>query len=158
MKSKVIGNRFQKDFEDSIPSNLYYRRLRDMTFKFKKADNEGDYLVYSGNILVIFELKSTKSKSLPLSNIRMTQIWKMLNCVTKKNTFGGLLIDLRAKDECYFVFIDEFIYWYLFERTRQSLSYEWIVQHGYKVPRRIKRTRYKYDIQKLLEWLEVNVK
>lgn len=161
-KSKSIGNRFQQDFEKSIPNNLYYRRLRDVGSGsngrfFRRVDNEGDYIIFNGNILVIFELKSTNSKSLPLSNIRMGQIWKMLENVVKKNTFGGLLIELRKYNECYFIFVEDFIYWYLFERNRKSLPYSWIKKYGYKVPRQIKRVRYKYDVQKLLNWIEVSV-
>lgn len=156
--SKQVGNKFQDDFASSIPQELYYSRLKDMpSQKFKKVHNEGDYTVFSGKFMLVVECKTTKDTNLPLANIQMNQIWKMILAVTKLNTFGGLIVEFRKYDICYFVPIDDFIRWYLYERNnRSNLPLTWIKENGYKVAMKKKISRFRYGVKGLLDWVEVN--
>lgn len=153
LNSKKIGNKFQEDFEESIPENLYYTRYKDSPTQYKKVHNEGDYLVNAGKFICIVENKTTKGKSLPLGNIGMEQVWKMLCATCKLNTFGGFLINFRDLDETYFVFVTDFLYWYL-NRTSQSIPIEWVKNNGYRVSQKIRIKRFRYGVLGLLNYIE----
>lgn len=151
--AKKEGNKFQEDFEKSVPSELLCERYKDAPSRFKKVHNPSDYWINSGNFVLLVECKTTKNKSLPLANIGMEQVWKMIERAYKKNTFGGFAINFRSIEETYFVFLEDFIYWYLFIHDRESLSLSWIRQHGYRINSWKRRTRYRYDVVGLLEWV-----
>lgn len=153
--AKKLGNEFQEDFVKSISSNLYVHRYKDSPTRFKNVANEGDYLVNAGEFTVIFECKTTKDSNLPLKNIGMKQVWLMLEATCKLNTFGGLLINFRKYNETYFVFISDFVQWYL-NRTQNSLPLYWIREKGFKVAQKIKIKRYRYGVLGVLNWVENN--
>jgi penicillin-binding protein-related factor A (putative recombinase) len=156
-KSKKVGNDFQDDFAGSVPEYLLCERYRDAKTKFKMVVNPADYWINSGKFVLQVECKTTEdTSSLPLKNIGMEQVWKMLVSTTKLNTFGGFLINFRSINRTYFVFVSDFVNWYLLEKDRQSLSLEWIRNHGYKVSQQLKITRWKYGVEGLLQWVEEN--
>lgn len=153
--SKKIGNRFQDEIASSIPKNLFYKRLRDLpNGRFKHVDNEGDFIV-NANHLLILECKTTKETNFPIDNIRMGQLWKMINAVTKDNVVAGYIIEYRKLDVTYYIPVSEFVYWYL-TNSRSNLPISWVKEHGYKVARKLKITRHVYGIVGLLDWIEVN--
>lgn len=153
-KSKQEGTKFEHDFFSSVPNELYCERFKDAPTRYKKVTNPADYFVNAGNYLLLLECKTTKVKSLPLKNIRMDQIWKMLEATTKVNTFGGLLINFRAINQTYFVFVSDFVYWYLTNPSKASIPLEWVRQHGYKLAQKQKVTRWRYGVQGLLDWIK----
>ena len=152
-KSKIEGNRFQEDFFNSVPDHLYCDRYKDAPVKFKAVTNPADYFLNSGYYLLQVECKTTDDTSLPLKNVRMDQVWKMLCNTCKLNTFGGLLINFRRHDETYFVFISDFAYWYI-NRTSESLPLNWIKTHGYRLSQKQRVTRWRYGVQGLLNWIK----
>lgn len=150
---KKIGNVFQEDFISSVPDNVYFERYKDAPALYKKVSNPADYFIFSGKFMLLVECKTTKDGRLPIGNIGMEQVWKMLVATCKKNTYGGFAINFRTYEETYFVFIGEFIYSFL-KVGFKSLSLEWIRTHGYKISQKKKITRWKYGIEGLLEWVE----
>jgi len=74
-KSKTShGKVFEKEFLNSFPDNLFIQRVKDDTLKFKNVQNCCDFIAYNSPYLFLFELKSTKQKSLPFSNISKYQV------------------------------------------------------------------------------------
>ena len=150
---KKIGNKFQEDFFKSVPSNLYCERYKDAPTKFRAVNNPADFFLNTGYCLLQIECKTSKDNSFPLGNISMEQVWKMLCNTCKLNTHGGFLINFRKHNETYFVFVSDFIHWYL-NRDRASIPIDWLKDHGYKVSQKLLRTRWRYGIQGLLDWIK----
>lgn len=150
---KKIGNSFQEDFQESIPSYLYWERYKDSPVHFKHVDNVADHFIFEGNYMLLVECKTTQEKHLPLQNIRLNQIWKMMNACIKTNTCGGLLINFRSIGETYFIFVDDFVYWYLNCRA-SSISKSWIQEHGYQLSQVKKISRWRYGVKGLLRWVK----
>lgn len=153
---KKIGNRFQEDFVKSCPSNVYVERYRDGGGKFKNVHNPADYFIFNGTFMVLVECKTVKTSSFPVSNVGLHQLWKMLLHCSNKNVFGGYLINFRKYNKTYFILVEDYYYW-LIKRTRQSVPTHTLNRLGYQVSSQLKRTRYRYGIEGLLEWVgEVN--
>ncbi len=153
-KSKKVGNKFQEDFQKSVPENLYCDRYKDSPVRFRKVTNPADFFLNSGWYLLLIECKTTDDNHLPLKNIRMDQIWKMLVHTCKFNTFGGLLINFRKFNETYFVFVSDFVYWYLFHKTANALPLSWIKEHGYRLSQKKIVSRWRYGVAGLLHWIK----
>lgn len=154
-KSKILGNRFQEDFERSVPKEYLIQRYKDSPIHFKKVYNPADYEIFNGKFLTLIECKTTQELTFPIGNIGRSQLWKMLEIITKRNVFGGFLIEYREIHKCYFVLVEEYIKWFL-TRDRESLSMQWVITHGVEVPGRIIVKRYHWNIEFLLKWIEVN--
>lgn len=152
--AKSEGKKFEEDFESSVPSHILCERYKDSPIKFKKVHNPADFWINTGKLVLLVECKSTKSTSLPLKNIGMEQVWKMIERTSKLNTFGGFAINFRRLRKTYFVFLEDFLYWYLCVHDRESLSLEWISSHGYEIVSTKKIKRYKYGVSSLLKWVE----
>jgi penicillin-binding protein-related factor A (putative recombinase) len=153
-KSKLVGNRFQEDFANSVPSNILIERYKDAPTRFKRVDNPADFWVNAGYFVLLVECKSTMDTNLPLGNIRMNQVWKMLENTCKFRTFGGFVFNFRKYNQTYFVFIDDFMEWYLSRPTASSIPLSWIRAHGYKISQRQIVTRWRYGVQGLLDWVK----
>lgn len=108
-EQKVIKKDYGKYFEEvlansvqkQLPDNCYIR-LRDLPKAFLKGGFSGhkqdcDFLLFAKQHLFFLELKSTKHKSLPLSNIKEHQIESLLKQSTKENVEAGLLIEFRTE-------------------------------------------------------------
>jgi len=153
--SKKIGKKFEQDIEKSFPSMLCYERLKDSPNRYRKVHNPADYILFTGKLLLYLECKTVNSKRFPLKNITIQQYAKMLEKSVLVNTFGGYLIELRPIEECYFIPVSEMSKWLSLNLySEKSIPYEWIKEHGYKLGRQKKRTRYIYDIQALINYLE----
>lgn len=152
--AKNPGKKFEEDFESSVPENLLCERYKDSPIRFRKVHNPADFWINTGKLVLLVECKSTKSVSLPLNNIGMEQVWKMIERTCKLNTFGGFAINFRSLSKTYFVFLEDFLYWYLCEYDRESLSLEWVRTHGYEIPSARKIKRYRYGVASLLKWVE----
>lgn len=151
-KSSSVGHRFQEDFTKSVPNHLLVERYKDSPTRFKNVANPADFWINAGEFVLLVECKSTGDTALPLGNIRMDQVWKMLIGTSKTRTFGGFAINFRKYEKTYFVFVDDFVNWYL-HRTSSSLPLSWIRSHGYLLSGRKAITRYRYGVQGLLDWV-----
>lgn len=162
--AKDVGTDFQQDFAKSISDLLYYEKYRDATpsfgdgkNKFKKhLPNAGDFWINDGRFVLIVETKTTKENRLPYSNFQGTQLWKMIEAVTKHKTHGGVFVNFRSINETYFLLIEDLLYWFYFVRGNVksgSIPLNYIQSHGYLVASRLIRTRFKYGVLGVLHWV-----
>jgi len=70
------GKKFEQDFKNSVPSDVFFYRFRDGTASFEKNDNVrfqmyniADCEIFFNRTLFILELKSIADTSLSYSNI-----------------------------------------------------------------------------------------
>ncbi len=144
-RKKNEGKRFEEDFRNSIPPDIFYLRLKDDTAGFKGVNNPCDFILFKTPLLFLLELKSTKDLSLPFSKIRDNQIDKMGLAVTKKNVYGGFIVNFRQVEETYYLshsLVDE----YMKTANRKSIPIKWCREFGTLIPQQKKRVRYNYDI------------
>ena len=153
--SKVLGNRFQQDFVKSVSENVLVERYRDAPVTFRHVDNPADFWMFNGKFITLIECKTTQEYTFALSNIRRNQLMKLLQHITYKNVFGGFLIEYRSLEKCFYVAAENFTEWFL-QRDRESIPFNWIKEHGVEIPGTKLRTHFRWDINKLLEWIEVN--
>lgn len=152
--SKKIGNRFQEDFENSIPRQLAYERLKDAPAKYKKVHNPSDYILFTGKQLLYIECKTTNETRFPLANVSYEQFMKMIKQCDKFNTFGGYLIEFRKLNTCYFIEAGQFALWLIENPHSRSIPYGWIQNNCYKVARKLIVRRYRYGIPGVIALME----
>ncbi len=159
-----VGKQFETDFKNSMPSNVWCYRFRDGTaswgqnnsnIRFQQT-NICDFVVYSQKLFLL-ELKTTKGKSLPYSNIKSQrikqsklkqQIEMLEEAAEYTGIIPGLVINFRDLEETYFIHID-FITDHIDNEARRSFSRDWCVLYGYKIHQKKKISRYSYDLSTL---------
>ena len=100
--------------------------------------------------LYLIECKSTKGTSVPLSMIRNNQI-EGLQEASKHNLVAGILVNFRNENnDTFFILIDEFIDMMnsINKKTKKRKDLKSIDTTS--VERKKKRTRYTYNIEKLV--------
>lgn len=153
---KKLGNRFQEDFVKSVPKGILIERYKDSPTHYRKVDNPADYWTFNSKFIVLVECKTTNKITFPLSNISNEQIKKMLTrCTETRNVFGGFLIEYRELQKCFFIPVDTFIAWYI-TRDRESLPFVWVRDNGIEISGVKKRTRFRWNVQKIFDWMEEN--
>ncbi|NLE06919.1 MAG: hypothetical protein GX638_19235 [Crenarchaeota archaeon] len=156
------GGHFEKDFKDSIEDYMFYYRFRDGTANFGGASenvrfqqtNICDCMVYHKK-LYLFELKSHKGKSIPLTCIRDNQVDGLLNASRFDGIEAGLLLNFSDLDETYYMDILK-IRSYINTAERKSFPVAWCREEGIKVKQQKKIKHFRYDIATLL--IEINNK
>ena len=100
--------------------------------------------------LYLIECKSTKGTSVPLSMIRSNQI-KGLQEASKHNLVAGILVNFRNENnDTFFILIDEFIDM-MNSINKKSFNVKDLESIGAtRVESTKKRTRYTYNIEKLV--------
>ena len=100
--------------------------------------------------LYLIECKSTKGTSVPLSMIRSNQI-KGLQEASKHNLVAGILVNFRNENnDTFFILIDEFIDM-MNSINKKSFNINDLESIGAtRVESTKKRTRYTYNIEKLV--------
>lgn len=150
------GKRFEQNFKNSIPKDIFYYRFRDGSsswggnekVRFQQT-NICDCMLFNGKILFLLELKSTKGKSLPFSNIKEHQITDLLWASQFKNIICGFVVEFADIDECYFMNIKRFEE-FLKHTQRKSLPVDYCRNNGIKIGvRRIKINK-EFDIKEIL--------
>lgn len=104
-----------------------------ITEAYYKVASTTDYNgIYKG-MMIDFEAKETQSKTaFSLSNIHAHQIDHMVS-IQKHGGLAFLIIRFVTKDETFLLFIEDLVE-FVKMNSRQSLPYDWIVDHGHKVP------------------------
>ena len=97
----------------------------------------------------MLELKSTKGKSLPYSNIREHQINDLLWCDTFNNIISGLVIEFSNYNECYFIEISHFKE-FKESNNRKSLPIDFCKKKGIKIDVEKLKVNKKYNIEKFI--------
>ena len=150
------GKRFEMCWKNSIPKDIFYYRLRDGSSSWDKGSktrfqqtNICDCLIFDGDNLYTLELKSTKGKSLPFTNIKEHQITDLLWCSDFANIISGFVIEFADLDECYFIEISRFKRFY--DTTeRKSIPIDFCRENGLKIDVMKLKINRKFDVEKFL--------
>lgn len=147
------GHIFEQEFKKSVPERVYIKKLKVSGMNYKGNGNEGDYLLYSYPNLFIFELKSHKGKSIPFDKLRVNQIQGLDEIAnTIPGTITGFIFNFRDLEKTYYVRVNDIIE-YMLSGERKSFPIEWVEKIGIKIEHKKARTRYTYNILKLLSEL-----
>ncbi len=150
-----MGKRFEGDFKTSFIGieNVSCDRIQDSQGHYRGAYTISDFMVYKYPTLYYFELKATKGKRLSFDHIRPGQ-WTGL--LAKSAIYGvqaGIVVHYYSEDGCLGVYYYDIRH--LVELKRQgdkSVSIEDLT--GVELDYRLKRVRYKYDVERWLSVLE----
>lgn len=153
------GKRFEQNWKNSIPKDIFYYRLRDGSSSWGgnenvrfQVENICDSIMFDGNYLYTLELKSTKGKSLPFNNIKKHQIEDLLWCSSYPNVIAGILIEFSELNECYFIEISQFKTFYDIT-NRKSLPLQFCRENGIKIGVEKKKINSRFDIYKFIKEL-----
>ena len=157
------GKVFEQDFQKSTPDNVLCYRLRDGTASWGGGEtrfqttNVCDFIMFNAQQLYFFELKTTKSKSLPIKNILgnneskgLKKIKDLQSKMMYENVCSGYIINLRELGRTFFIYPDHILN-FIKTDIRKSLPLDFLERNGIEIDQKRKITRYKYDIGKLLE-------
>lgn len=158
------GKKFEEDIKSSVPDTCWLYRLRDNASSFANGTNTRftssnicDYILFDDitRTLFLIECKSTKGTSVPLSMIRDNQI-KGLQEASKHNLVSGILVNFRNENnDTFFILIDEFINM-INSINKKSFNINDLKSIGAtSIESNKKRTRYKYNIEKMIKELHI---
>ena len=150
------GKRFENNFKKSIPKDVYVYRFKDGSASWGgnekvrfQAKNICDFMLYKKPYLFLFELKSTKGKSLPNTNIKKHQLEDLLIASNYIGTVCGLLIEFSDCNTVYFIEIKEYDNFIKYN-TRKSIPIEYLKEKGIEVETTKKKINIKLNIEKML--------
>ena len=166
------GKIFENNFKKSIPDNIFYLRLKDSASSFGQdscatrftLQNPYDALLFDGEYLYTFELKSTEGTSFSFQKegdttskmIKYHQIEGLLNSSNYKNIHSGFVFDFR-KSETYFLPISKFVN-FMKNTNKVSINEKDIIENGgIKIQKKKKIKNYTYDIDLLLKEIKGEV-
>ena len=153
------GKKFEQDFKNSVPGDVYYLRLHDSANGFdveemKEHTNQRfaakspyDVILCKDGKMMALELKSTGGSS--VGNITSSQE-KELKKAGDKGVFAGFVLNFRKTERTYFVPIKE--YMELKEETKKkSINEKDISRIPHVVlPGKKLKVNYRYDLSELL--------
>lgn len=150
------GKRFEQNWKNSIPKDIFYYRFRDGSSSWGGNDkvrfqqtNICDCLMFDGDYLYLLELKSTKGKSLPFNNIKKHQIDDLLWASEYVNTICGLVVEFSDLTGCYFIEIGRFKAFYD-STNRKSIPIDYLRKNGIKIGTEKKKINSKFDVKKFI--------
>lgn len=150
------GKRFEQNWKNSIPKDIFYYRFRDGSSSWGGNDkvrfqqtNICDCLMFDGDYLYLLELKSTKGKSLPFNNIKKHQIDDLLWASEYANTICGLVVEFSDLTGCYFIEIGRFKAFYD-STNRKSIPIDYLRKNGIKIGIEKKKINSKFDVKKFI--------
>lgn len=163
--SKNEGKEFEKSWKDSMPEDVYYLRLNDGASSFGQdsaytrftPSNPYDCFAFYNGFFLPMELKSTKSSSISIQRektekgkmIKINQINGLCKASKFDNIFAGFVFDFRGS-ETYWMDISNFME-FLSDTEKKSINEKDVIKYkGILINKKIKRSRYTYDISKLL--------
>lgn len=159
------GKLFEKDFENSIPEEIKFDRLKDpsASFDIKNNNDENkkirfasknpyDYILYKRPEQLCLELKTTDGKSISFDgvnpNIKKHQIEGLKKA--SKNCHAGFLLNFRQSCKTYYLPIDKFIT-ITSNVKKKSINEKDIIESSFIIPCKKLRVRYRYNIDYLFE-------
>lgn len=154
MTKKNEGKRFEEDFRQSIPDNIFCYRIKDSSNFYQTTKNMCDFILFKSPYLLLLELKSTKSNQFSTDEkiIKQHQVDDLYD-VQMKHLFveSGFILNYRGRElktktvppETYFIPIHEMRKVYYKEK---SIHKDLAREIGIEIPYRKKITRYEYDI------------
>jgi len=155
MAKKNPGKAFEEDFKKSVPEDCFVYRFKDGTANFNGAKNENvrfqaknicDFMVMTKEDLVLMELKSHASVSIPFGCIRNNQIEEMSKIEHPKvKTY--FILNFRDLEKTFAIGANE-LKGYMETSQRKSIPFTWCEEHGIEIIGIKKKVRYKYDLEK----------
>ncbi len=172
------GKIFEEDIRNSaLEQGLWFYRIKDVSPMMLKPNvrlskNDYDSFIYKKPNLFPVELKSTKSKSLSLSEsmVKRHQIEALTKAAETDGVISGFLVNFREpKNRVFFVHITDFLEYkniaengldhtYEGRVNKASIPIHIVEQIGIEVKSEKKRTRYRYKLNKLMNDLVLNDK
>lgn len=162
--SQNEGKKFEADLKSSIPNTCWLYRLRDNASSFANGTNTRftssnicDYILFDDitKTLFLIECKSTKGTSIPFSMIRDNQI-KGLKESGKHKLVSGFLINFRNEgNDTYFILIEDFLKMIGIIKKKSFNKTDLENFGATKIESTRKRTRYTYNIQKMINELHL---
>lgn len=136
--SSKVGKIFEQDFYNSCPDNMFLIRLKDGK---GYGRNPCDYILLTRFAGYMIELKTTKEKRLPKSNIRDHQL-VILSEASKLGLHAYFIINFRSFDETYIIAGD--VLEKAFEGVK-SIPIQWFRDNCKRINQTKKRTRWRYE-------------
>lgn len=170
MAKKNEGKRFEEDFQKSFDDEIYYfQRIKDSGSSFSGGTNsrftlKNDYdcycFLYPNQYC--FELKSTKASSISIQSeddvikknnskmIKRHQINGLTKCIRYNGMFAGFVLNFRNTNNTYFLDINEFNK-FENESFKKSINENDVINYnGILIDFKLKRIRYTYNIDKMI--------
>jgi recombination protein U len=147
------GKRFEEDFRKSTPPEVFVHRVKDAGSAGQHlfgVRNICDFIYYRQPWLYLLEMKSHKGKSIPFGKLTPDQIQGMGEHADRPGVRAGFVMNFRELGETFFVDVGDVIE-FVCEGKRQSFPIDWCRQVGQRVEQTLVRTRYRYNVDKLLE-------
>jgi recombination protein U len=159
---KNMGKVFEDSFRDSIPSEVFFKRFKDDMSKYRNVFNTCDFLLFNKRSLFLFELKSVQEDMIPFvklgeqhtDGVTYKRLEKLFTEGQCRDVYAGFLIEFRKSGIVVYLTADQVIDVVLggwFER--KSIPLAWAERNGLRIPRELMRTRYKYPVKNILDWV-----
>ena len=168
---KNPGKKFEEDIKASADNQgLFILRLNDSSLSWQHektsrftAENPYDFIVFSEPNLFCLELKSTGYNSISIQRlpeeknkmIKLHQINSLTRSSLHDGVCAGFIFNFRNEedindDDTYYMAIEDFNT-FLVESDKHSINKVDVVQYGgVRLTQKLKRTRYTYDIKKMI--------
>lgn len=151
------GKKFENNFRDSMPDDVFFYRFRDGTSSWEKGEmtrfqqkNICDCMMHDGKYLYLLELKSHKGKSLPLSAIRENQIKSLTDADKHKNIIAGLIVNFSDIEETYFMDIKLAFKWF-YNGVRKSIPLSEFRTYCMPINAYKKKVNYRYAVEEFIK-------
>lgn len=156
---KSVGKVFENNFKASCPKEWFYYRLFDGTASYDESQatrfqlsNICDCFIFTGSKLLLCELKSFKGTSMPFSNIRETQLTRMLKAEAYENVKPYFILNARRIEKTFFMLPSTLIK-IQEESSKKSINIKELESHPaiHELPSKKKKVHFTYDLHILNE-------
>lgn len=151
-----VGKKFERNFKKSVPNDIFFYRFKDGSSAWGGNDkvrfqssNIADCELFDGTRLYLLELKSTKGKSLPFTNIRENQLKELSLATYYQNIVSGLVIEFSDLDRCFFMNISD-ITDFIRIGSRKSIPIDYCADKGIEIEIKKKRVNNSFNIKKMI--------
>lgn len=175
---KNTGKKFEAEWKNSIPQDIFYYRFRDGTSSWGnqentrfQAKNECDCEMFDGYKLYRLELKSHKGVSLPYpaflkknkagkidpqDEACLKQLLDLSKANTYKNIIAGIVINFSEVGKTYFCKADNVLDYVRHEKSK-SIPIGWCEEKGIEIFGQLKKVNYKWDVQSFILTCRTNL-
>ena len=160
---KSARNKFETNFKQSaIKQGVYIYKIKDMFVppecrvckksSMKIGPNEFDFIMYKHPYLFTLELKSTKQKSIQITEkiIKEHQINALKKSTKYEGVIAGFVFNfLNYDNQTFFVHINDFVW--LLEEKKKSISLNFCQKVGTRINNKLLSVNYEYDIVEFVQ-------
>lgn len=171
---KNMGKIFEQDFKNSVPDYCYLHRLKDTAQSYNNNrrtkftwQNPCDFFLFSSKSHLFFaiECKSTKYKSMavqfsndePEKMIKFHQLKSLKELSQYDGIHAGFLLNFRDEEKkiqrTYYIGIENFVKMMKVINKKSFNEMDLLLNGAIKVDGKLKRTRYIWNINILLDEL-----